>query len=1245
MIQRIYVRKKKEYRQAEERLKLKLEEIIKGKIESAGIYNRYEVEGITEEEFVKATATIFSEPPVDNIYKDAPKGNIIIGVETLPEQFDQRADSAKQCVTVLTGKDDVAVRYAAIYALCGNFKKGDREKIVKFLINPAECKEVDLGISEDFEIKESEEKTSSVIEGFTFMSSGELQTLGENLNLVMNIGDLKFIAEYFKSREHRDPTITELLILDTFWSDHIRHTTFKTNVKNIEIQDGKYTQPVKEAFDAYLDMQEEVYGKNRKHPITFMDMATLPMKALQKEGKLERLEITKEVNAAGIRTDVEVDGKNEKWIMFFKNETHNHLTEIDPFGGAATCLGGCIRDPLSGRAYVYQAMRVSGAGDPHAPFEKTLEGKLPQMKIVTESAKGFSSYGNQIGITAGQAQEYYHDGFIAKRLEAGAVIAATKEKDIIFEKPKEGDLVILLGGRTGRDGMGGATGSSAKRDSKKIKDFSSQVQKGNPLTERKIQCLFRRKEVTKLIKKCNDFGGGGIAVAVGELADGVYINLDMVQKKYEGLSGTELALSESQERMAVVVDRKNAQQFIKYAGEENLEASVIAEITDSHRLVIHMKGEIIADLSKDFINTSGTRYCRNAKIIDAKENGYFKTKNIEDIKKTWIDSMSELNNASQQGMAEHFDSTIGANTVIMPFGGKYQKTPADGSIVKIPLVKGTTDTASYMTHGYDPYLASWSPFHGAAYAILLALTKLTTLGSNWRNAHLTLQEYFKKLTSEQDWGTPAAALLGAFYMEKELGIASLGGKDSMSGTYDDIHVPPTLIAFAVNIGKASEAVTQEIKKEGNALVLFKQTRKQDEMPDLEIFKKHADFIYKEVQKGNIQSMKAVDAGGIAVTLAKMAFGNRIGAKLTDEIKAEEYFTNSYGSIIVETDNENAKRYLQEEETVLLGTTKAEIFEIGTEKITLEELQTSYEKTMNDIFPQYAKDEKKDVPELPENETKYKANIKIHTEKPQVFIPVMPGTNCEVDVARAFEKAGGKTDTFILRNRDAKELKESVKEIANRIRKAQIVMFPGGFSAGDEPDGSGKFIAAVFRNTLIEEAFEELLHKRDGLVLGICNGFQAIIKLGLVPYGEFKPLTENAPTLTFNTIGRHVSKYVTTKIVSVKSPWLSLCKVGELHNIAISHGEGRLVASKEQVLEWAKNGQIATQYTDLEGKATYDPVYNPNGSVYAIEGLTSKDGRVLGKMGHSERCGTNVAKNITGKKYQPIFESGIKYFKG
>lgn len=1245
MIQRIYIRKKKKYGQAEERLKARLGEILSDRLESVEIYNRYDVEGLTKDEFEKAILTVFSEPPVDDVYKEPPTGKMIIGVENLPDQFDQRADSAVQCLTVLSKKDNVKVRYAAIYVLNGDFKKTDRKKIVDFLINPAESKEASLEEAKKLETAEIKATPERIIEGFTFMSGGELQKLGEKLKLVMTLGDLKFISEYFKTRERRDPTITELLVLDTFWSDHIGHTTFHTQLRNIEIEDGKYNKPIKEALKAYENMRVSVYGKSRKRPITLMDMATICMKSLQKEGKLEKLDKLKDINAASVRIDVEVEKENkkekEKWILFFKNETHNHLTEIDPYGGAATCLGGCIRDPLSGRAYVYQAMRVSGAADPRTPLEETKEGKLPQRKIVTESAKGFSSYGNQIGIAAGQAQEYYHDGFIAKRMEVGAVIAATKEEDLTLENPKDGDIVILLGGRTGRDGIGGATGSSKEQDSKKLKDFTSQVQKGNPLTERKIQCLFRRKDAAQLIKKCNDFGGGGIAVAVGELADGVDINLDRVQKKYEGLSGSELALSESQERMAVVVEREKANEFIKYANEENLEATPIAEITESRRLIMHWNDRVIVDLSTDFIKTKGTRIQHNVKIKSVKETE--RKKEIKNIKDAWINAISELNNASQQGMAEHFDSTIGSNTVLMPFGGKYQKTPSDGMVSKIPLVKGTTDTATYMTHGYDPHLASLSPFHGAVYAILLSLAKLTSLGSNWRNAHLTLQEYFEKMQDENAWGKPVAALLGAFYIQKELQIAALGGKDSMSGTYNDIHVPPTLISFAVNTGKAGEAVSQEIKKEDNVLILFRQTKKEDKMPELEIFKKHADFLYKEVQKGNIYSMKAVEMGGIATTLSKMAFGNKIGVKLTNNLTNEEYFTNEYGSIIVETDKENAQRYLKEKETILLGETIDDEIIIGNEKITLEELQKAYEKTMNEIFPQYAQDEAQEVKKLPKNETKFQTKIKTKITKPKIFIPVMPGTNCEIDVSRAFEKAGGETDIFILRNRDAKELKESVEEIAKRVKQAQIVMFPGGFSAGDEPDGSGKFIAAVFRNTQIEDAFENLLHRRDGLVLGICNGFQAIIKMGLVPFGEFKPLDENAPTLTFNTIGRHVSKYVTTKIVSTKSPWLSLCKEGELHSIAISHGEGRLAANEEMVKEWAKNGQIATQYTDLSGNATYDPVYNPNGSIYAIEGLTSKDGRVLGKMGHTERYGTNIAKNISGNKKQPIFEAGIKYF--
>lgn len=1243
-IRRLYVRKKEGFRQGEERLTRQLKEVLGDRISDSAIYHRYDVDGLTEEDYGKAAATVFSEPPVDDIRETLPEGDLVIGVEFLPGQYDQRADSAEQCLAIVTGKDGARVRCSLVYAFHGQFQKEDRERIVKFLVNPVESREADLAPASTLDLPLEDPKDVPVIEGLRNLDDRGIDELIGSMGLAMSHEDLVMIRDYFRDEEKRDPTETEIRVLDTYWSDHCRHTTFSTRLTDIEIEEGKFTAPVSRALKEYEDMRDDVYGKDTTRPVTFMDMATAAVKFLRKEGKLQNLDASDEVNACTIKVTIDTEDGEEDWLLLFKNETHNHPTEIEPFGGAATCLGGCIRDPLSGRSYVYQAMRVTGSGDPRTPLSETLPGKLPQRKITVEAAKGYSSYGNQIGLATGEVKEYYHPGFIAKRMEIGAVVAAAPEDHVIRLAPEAGDVVILVGGRTGRDGMGGATGSSKELNTESIETCGAEVQKGNPLTERKIQCLFRRGEVTRLIKRCNDFGAGGVSVAVGELTDGLSINLDKVPKKYEGLDGTELAISESQERMAVVVRKEDAEAFIAYAAEENLEATVIADVTDTKRLVMTWRGKDIVNISRAFLDTNGAQQVKSAYIASPDEKGFFNPQPVKSVKDTWISRMADLNNCSQQGLSEGFDSTVGAGTVLMPFGGRYQKTPADGMVAKFPVRKGETDSASFMAHGFDPELASWSPFHGAVYAVLLSVTRLVSMGADWRKAYLTLQEYFEKLTDRTSWGKPAAALLGALHMQKELGLGAIGGKDSMSGTFNDIHVPPTLVSFAIAPGKASEAVSQELKKEGDVLVIFGMPKKEDGMPDLEVFKKHADFLYEEVQKGHVAAMKAVDHGGVAVTAAKMAFGNRLGIHFTDNLPFPKFFGNFYGAIIVETTPELAEEFAKQPHTRILGTVGGEEMEAYGENVSLEELLKAYEGALDPIFPRRAEDKDMGTPALPFMEGK-DVHVRTHSITPKVFIPTMPGNNCEVDSARAFERAGASAEIFILRNRNSEELKDSVEEMAKRIADSQIVMFPGGFSAGDEPDGSGKFIAAVFRNEKLKEAMDDLLHHRDGLALGICNGFQALIKLGLVPYGEFKPLTSDAPTLTFNTIGRHLSRYVTTKVVSTMSPWLSLCKPGDLHSIAISHGEGRFIASDEQIRALAANGQIATQYTDFDGNPTGDSRFNPNGSSWSIEGITSPDGRVLGKMGHTERSGSNIGKNISGNKYQPLFEAGVTYFKG
>ena len=1187
---------------------------------------------------------IFSEPPVDAVYDELPAGkdDTVLAVEYLPGQYDQRADSAMQCLQMLTMKNDSLVRTAQVLVLSGSLSADDVAAIKHYCINPVEAREASLDPVSTLEMPWEKPADVPVIDGFDAMDDAALKELSAHMGLAMSFDDLKFVQTYFRDEEKRNPTVTEIRVIDTYWSDHCRHTTFMTELTDVSFENGTFTAPIQRAYESYETTRENL---NRKKPQTLMDMATIAVKELKAAGKLDNLDESEEINACTIIIPVDVDGVEEEWLLLFKNETHNHPTEIEPFGGAATCLGGCIRDPLSGRSYVYQAMRVTGAGDPRQSVKDTLVGKLPQRKLTTGAAKGYSSYGNQIGLATGEVKEYYNPGFIAKRMEIGAVLGAAPRNNVVREEPLPGDIIILLGGKTGRDGCGGATGSSKKHTVESLETCGAEVQKGNALTERKIQRLFRRHEVTVLIKRCNDFGAGGVSVAIGELTDGLDINLDKVPKKYEGLDGTELAISESQERMAVVVAPEHVDEFMKYAAEENLEATIVAVATDTKRLVMHWRDQNVVNITRAFLDTNGVTQHRKAVVVAPEDKDFFKVPEVKDVAKTWLDTMGTLNIASEQGLAERFDSTIGARTVLMPFGGKYQKTPVEGMVAKIPVEHGNTTTASIFTHGYDPDLAIWSPFHGALYAVIQSIAKLVALGGDRKKVYLTMQEFFQSLgTNEKAWGQPVSALLGAFVAQQVMEVAAIGGKDSMSGTFENLTVPPTLVSFAIAPEHTNHIISPEFKAADDAVLLFDLPRDAEEMPDFDTFKAHCDFLHQAVLDGKIKAMHAVGQGGIAADVAQMAFGNGIGFAVDASFATQELFNLRYGSILVETDAATAAEWVKRAHVSLVGkTTAAADVTVDGVTISLKDLQDAWEKPLSHVFPIKSESGTGDA-ELPLFTT-YGPRRSEAFGTPRVFIPVCPGTNCEYDSAAAFERAGATTDVMVLRNNTPQDLAESIDEMAKRIAKAQIIMFPGGFSAGDEPEGSGKFIATLFRNPVLSEALENLLYQRDGLALGICNGFQALIKLGLLPYGHVQPLKADSPTLTYNTIGRHLSRMVETKVVSVMSPWFSSCKAGDVHTVAISHGEGRFVATPEQIRELAAKGQIATQYVDLSGKATYDSEYNPNQSVLAVEGITSPDGRVLGKMAHTERFSAeDVFQNIAGNKLQPIFKSGVEYFK-
>lgn len=1258
-VKRVLVEKRNGFDLEARALKKDIEESLHiSSVESLRVLNRYDVEGISEEVYQNAANSIFSEPNLDVVYfEEIPglKDEKVFAVEYLPGQYDQRADWAAQCIQIVNQGMRPELKSAKVYVLTGDITEEEFNKIKGYIINPVDSREASLEKPETLAMVTEIPTEVAVLDGFRNLDEAGLADFVKSQGLAMTLEDLKHVQNYFKNDEDRDPTITEIKVLDTYWSDHCRHTTFMTELKNVEISEGKYTDIVKDTFDSYMDTRKEIYV-NRKKDVCLMDIATLAMKKLKKEGKLADLDESEEINACSINVDVEIDGKPEKYLVMFKNETHNHPTEIEPFGGAATCLGGAIRDPLSGRSYVYQAMRVTGAADPRTSLEDTLPGKLMQKKIVTEAANGYSSYGNQIGLTTGQVAEVYDEDFVAKRMEIGAVIAAAPKENVIRKRPEEGDVIILLGGKTGRDGCGGATGSSKEHSEESINTCSAEVQKGDAPNERKIQRFFRNKEVAQMIKRCNDFGAGGVCVAIGEIAESLDINLDLVPKKYDGLDGTELAISESQERMAVAIDASNKERFIELARTENLEATHVATVTDTGYMRLFWNGKAIVDLKRAFLDTNGAKQSTDVKVeaVD-EENTFFKNRDVvagaSTLSEKFEKALADLNVCSQKGLVEKFDNTIGGNTVVMPFGGKYQATPAQGMVAKIPVLGAETDTSTIMTYGYNPKIGKWSPFHGALYAVVESVAKLVALGGNYATTRLTFQEYFERLgTAPERWGKPFSALLGAYYAQEQFEIPAIGGKDSMSGTFKDIDVPPTLVSFAVDTVDAKKVVTQEFKKAGSKVVLISAEKAENGVVCFDELKKNLTKVRELIHSGKVLSSYALGFAGVGEAVAKMGFGNGIGFVFSKE--AEEKFANTddlfaadYGSIILELADESALSELEGFRCVLLGET-AEASEIvfGNEKINLCGLYKGHCATLEPIFPTKAAEITSEVKNVSYVRTGAPAKSSLSIVKPKIFIPAFPGSNCEYDSARSFERAGGEATIKVFRNLSYKDIEESIDEMVAEIKKSQIIMLPGGFSAGDEPDGSAKFIATVFRNPKMMEAVHDLLNNRDGLMLGICNGFQALIKLGLVPYGEIRQPSADAPTLTYNNIGRHQAKVVRTRIASNKSPWLSQTEVGDIHSIPISHGEGRFVASEEVLKELIENGQIATQYVDYEGNATYDIEHNPNGSFYAVEGITSKDGRVFGKMGHSERTGANVIKNIPGEKDQKIFESGVKYFK-
>jgi len=1213
---------------------------------------RYDIEKVSDAVYQEALATIFSEPPMDDVYEESfetAEGDLVFTVEYLPGQFDQRADSAEQCVKLLSEEEEPVIRSATTYVVSGTLTEEEKAAVKSLCINPVDSRENNNPKPETLVTVFEQPEDVKIFDGFMDMPEKELNELYSSLNLAMTFKDFLHIQNYFKNEEKRDPSVTEIRVLDTYWSDHCRHTTFQTELKDVEFTKGDYNEPIENTYRQYLADREEVYAGRSDKYVCLMDLALMAMKKLRKEGKLQDMEVSEEINACSIVVPVVIDGQEEEWLVNFKNETHNHPTEIEPFGGAATCLGGAIRDPLSGRTYVYQAMRVTGAADPTRPMSETMHGKLPQRQIVTDAAHGYSSYGNQIGLATGYVKELYHPNYAAKRMEIGAVMAAAPRKNVIRETSDPGDVIILMGGRTGRDGIGGATGSSKVHTEESIEVCGAEVQKGNPPTERKLQRLFRRPEVSRLIKKCNDFGAGGVSVAIGELAAGLEIDLDKVPKKYAGLDGTEIAISESQERMAVVVDKKDVDQMMDYVAEENLEAVPVAVVTESPRLVMRWRGRTIVDISRAFLDTNGAHQEAAVTVeIPAKEGNLFERKEIGDVKEQWLKLLSSLNVCSQKGLVEMFDASIGAGSTYMPYGGRYQLTETQAMIAKLPVLKGKCDAVTMMSYGFDPYLSSWSPYHGAVYAVLDSVAKIVANGGDFRKIRFTFQEYFKRMTEDRTrWGAPFCALLGAYSAQMGFGLPSIGGKDSMSGTFNDethgeINVPPTLVSFAVDVSDKQHVVTPEFKKAGSKIVVLKIARDAYDLPVYSQVMDSYKKLYKDMEAGNVISAYAVEAGGIAEAVSKMAFGNKLGVKIGHSVDPRDFFVPAWGDMVCEVPDGKLGS-LGITYTVIGEVTDKAAFEYGSVSISMDEALNAWTKTLEDVFPTESKVDQKPVrTELYNTDKVYVCKHKV--TQPTVFIPVFPGTNCEYDSTKAFERAGANVITKIFRNRDAADIRDSVEVYRKAIAQSQIVMFPGGFSGGDEPDGSAKFFATTFRNAVLKEELEKLVNERDGLILGVCNGFQALIKLGLLPEGRITELKKDSPTLAMNTIGRHISKMVNLKVVSNKSPWLREAELGGIYVNPISHGEGRFVASEEWLDKLYANGQVATQYADAEGNPTMDEMWNPNGSAMAIEGITSEDGRIYGKMGHSERIGDGVFMNIYGDKDIKIFESGVKYFK-
>ena len=1248
-VKRIYVEKKAPYAVRAKELKEEVRQYLGiTALRDVRVLIRYDVENLSDATYKQALMTVFSEPPVDNCYEESftmDPDAFCFSVEYLPGQFDQRADSAEQCVKLLNEKEDPVIRSATTYVFEGEINEEDRRRIKEYCINPVDSRETNEKKPETLVQKFDEPADVAIFDGFQSMPEDELKKLYDSLNLAMTFKDFLHIQKYFAGEEKRDPSVTEIRVLDTYWSDHCRHTTFLTELKNVSFDEGYYKKPIEETYQEYYAAHKEMFAGRDDKFVSLMDIALLAMRQLKKAGKLDDMEESDEINACSIVVPVEIDGKEEEWLVFFKNETHNHPTEIEPFGGAATCLGGAIRDPLSGRGYVYQAMRVTGAADPTVSMKDTLPGKLPQRKITTGAAHGYSSYGNQIGLATGLVNEVYHPNYVAKRMEIGAVMGAAPRRNVIRENSDPGDIIILLGGRTGRDGIGGATGSSKAHTTKSIDVCGAEVQKGNAPTERKIQRLFRREEVSSIIKKCNDFGAGGVSVAIGELADGLEVNLDKVPKKYAGLDGTELAISESQERMAVVVAKADVDRMLGFAAEENLEAVVVAEVTESPRLVLKWRGKTIVDISRAFLDTNGAHQETDVEVtMPDQDKNYFKEKkDAHDLKRAWLDTLRDLNVCSQKGLVEMFDSSIGASTVTMPYGGKTQHTPIQTMIAKLPVLEGKCDTVTMMSYGMDPYLTSWSPYHGAVYAVISSVAKIVAAGGDYSKIRFTFQEYFRRLgTDPKRWGEPMAALLGAYDAQMKLGLPSIGGKDSMSGSFNDIDVPPTLCSFAVDVATLQDVVSPELKQPGNVLVKFDIEKDEYDLPVYSQLMSLYAAITELIHRKKIASAYAVGFGGICEAVSKMAFGNELGVTMNDSLSIDELFAKDYGSIIVEmTPEDFAELKIAGKQ---IGTvTEQPNFVAGTTSIYMKEAYEAWTGRLEEVFPTRSGVEQKVLEDtLYDAKQVYTAQRKL--AKPKVFIPVFPGTNCEYDTTKAFEQAGAEVETLVFKNMTESQIVESVNAFEKAIRESQILMFSGGFSAGDEPDGSAKFIASIFRNPKIMDAVHDLLQQRDGLALGICNGFQALIKLGLVPYGEIKPQTADAPTLTTNSIGRHISKSVYTKVVTNKSPWLMRAELGGVYAIPASHGEGRFVAPENVIRDLFANGQVETRYVDLQGNPTMDEEFNPNGSYAAIEGITSPDGRVLGKMAHSERIGEGVAVNIYGNQNQHIFESGVSYFK-